>query len=99
VIEEALERAWGIISDQEPVEVQLRFAQAVASRVAETTWHPTQVVEWESDGALTWRATVSGTIEIRRWILSWGPDVEVLAPADLRAEVAELVAATSARYR
>ena len=99
MIEEALEQAWGIISDQEPVEVGLRFAPAVASRVAETTWHPTQVVQPEADGALTWRATVSGTIEIRSWILSWGPDVEVLAPAELRAEVAGLVAAAAARYR
>lgn len=99
LIEEALERAWGIISDQEPVEVRLRFAPAVAPRVAETTWHPTQAVEREADGALTWVATVSGSIEIRSWILSWGPDVEVLAPAGLRAEVADLVAAAAARYR
>ena len=25
-------------------------------------------------------ATVAGTIEVRLWILSWGDDVEVLAP-------------------
>jgi predicted DNA-binding transcriptional regulator YafY len=99
VIEEALERAWGIITDQEPVEVRLRFAPAVASRVAETTWHPTQAVEREAGGALTWRATVSGSIEIRSWILSWGPDVEILEPAELRAEVAALLAAASAQYR
>ena len=98
-IEEALERAWGIISDQESAEVLLRFAPAVAARVAETTWHPTQVVEREADGALRWRATVSGTIEIRSWILSWGPDVEVLSPAGLRAEVADLLATAADRYR
>ena len=74
----------------------LRFVPAVAPRVAETTWHPTQVVEREADGSLAWRATVSGTIEIRSWILSWGPDVEVLAPAALRAEVADLVARAAA---
>jgi proteasome accessory factor B len=99
VVEEALERAWGIIADQGDVEVVLRFGPAVASRVAETTWHPTQAVAREADGSLTWRATVSGTIEIRAWILSWGPDVEVLAPAALREEVAALLAAAAARYR
>jgi proteasome accessory factor B len=98
VIEEALERAWGIIADQGEVEVVLSFGPAVASRVAETTWHPTQAVAREADGSLTWRATVSGTIEIRAWILSWGPDVEVLAPPALREEVAGLVAAAAARY-
>ena len=75
------DRAWDIIADQEPVAVELRFTPSVANRVLEATWHPTQTVETEPDGSLRWRATVSGTIEIRLWILSWGDDVEVLAPA------------------
>jgi len=99
VIEEALEKAWGIIADQGAVEVELRFGPAVASRVAETTWHPTQTVRREPDGSLAWRATVSGTVEIRSWILSWGPDVEVVAPAALRDEVAGLLEAAAGRYR
>ncbi|MDA8237065.1 MAG: WYL domain-containing protein [Chloroflexi bacterium] len=99
VIEEALERAWGIIADQGDVEVTLRFAPSVAARVAETTWHPSQATEREADGSLLWRATVSGTIEIRAWILSWGPGVEVVGPPDLRAEVAGLLAVAAGRYR
>jgi len=99
VIEEALEQAWGIIADQGAAEVELRFAAPVASRVEETTWHSTQVIRREADGSLTWRATVSGTIEIRSWILSWGPDVEVVGPPALREEVARLTAAAADRYR
>ena len=83
-----LRPAWDIIADQPPVAVVLRFAPAVASRVMEATWHPTQTVKAEPDGSLRWRATVSGTIEIRLWILSWGADVEVLEPAALRDDVA-----------
>jgi proteasome accessory factor B len=85
----ALRPAWDIIADQPPVAVDLRFAPAVASRVMEATWHPTQTVKAEPDGSLRWRATVSGTIEIRLWILSWGADVEVLEPAALRNDVAD----------
>ena len=92
------ERAWDIIADQEPVEVQLRFAARVASRVREARWHPTERVAEESDGALTWRATVAGPIEIRLWILSWGDDVEVVAPASLRDDVAATHARAAARY-
>ncbi len=99
VIEDALANAWGIIADQDAAEVELRFSPSVASRVAETSWHPTQVVRRDADGSLTWRATVSGTVEIRSWILSWGPDVEVAAPAALRDEVAGLLAAAAGRYR
>jgi predicted DNA-binding transcriptional regulator YafY len=97
-IEAALDRAWGIVADQPVVEVVLRFAPSVASRVAETTWHPTQAAVRNADGSLTWRARVSGTFEIRPWILGWGADVEVLEPEALRAEIGGIVHAAAARY-
>ncbi len=98
-IEETFSRAWDIIADQPDVEVILRFSPAVAGRVAETRWHPSQALEPGDDGSLGWRARVSGTLEIRSWILGWGADVEVLAPAGLRDEVARILATGAARYR
>lgn len=77
-----------MIADQPEVEVVLRFSPEVAARVLETTWHPSQRVTRRADGWLGWRARVSGTLEIRLWILSWGADVEVLEPAALRDDVA-----------
>ncbi|HJW22582.1 MAG TPA: WYL domain-containing transcriptional regulator, partial [Candidatus Limnocylindrales bacterium] len=87
-LEAELRHGWDIIADQPPVEVRLRFSPAVADRVLETRWHPEQRTEREADGSLLWSTTVSGVIEIRLWILEWGDDVEVLGPADLRADVA-----------
>jgi proteasome accessory factor B len=84
----ALRAAWDIIADQAPVEIVLRFAPRVAARVLEATWHPSQTVARELDGSLRWSAVVSGTIEVRLWILAWGDDVEVLAPSSLRDDVA-----------
>jgi len=98
VIEGMFGLAWDIIADQEPVEVVLRFSPAVATRVREARWHPSQVVAEEPDGSLSWRATVAGTIEIRLWILQWGDDVEVLEPASLRDDVAATHARAAARY-
>ena len=98
VVQEGLGRAWGVITDQEEVEVALRFDAAVASLVTETTWHPTEQVTREAGGAVVWRARVPGTIEIRRWILEWGADVEVLAPPELRAEVAATYRKAAAKY-
>jgi proteasome accessory factor B len=94
----ALRPAWDIIADQAPAEIVLRFAARVAARVLEATWHPTQTVATEPDGSLLWRATVSGTIEIRLWVLSWGDDVEVLAPGALRLDVEATLRRASARY-
>jgi len=94
----ALRAAWDIIADQKPVDVVVRFAPRVASRVLEATWHPTQSVAPDADGSLQWRATVSGTIEIRLWILSWGDDVEVLSPPSLREDVADTLRRAATRY-
>jgi proteasome accessory factor B len=99
VIEGALRRAWDIIADQDPVRVVLRFAPSVAERVGETNWHPTQRLAGEADGAVRWSATVAGTIEIRLWILSWGDEVEVLEPAELRADVRATLERAAALYR
>jgi predicted DNA-binding transcriptional regulator YafY len=97
-LEAELGRGWDIIADQPPVEVTLRFSPAVADRVLETRWHPEQRTKRQPDGSLIWTTTVSGLIEIRLWILEWGDDVEVLGPADLRADVAARLRRAAARY-
>ncbi len=97
-IEQALRSAWDIIADQPRTEIALRFDPTVATRVAETTWHPDQRVTHDPDGGLTWRATVSGTIEIRLWILSWGDTVAVLEPAALRDDVAGTLRRAADQY-
>jgi len=97
-VEAQLRLAWDIIADQPPARIVLRFTPAVAARVEEATWHPTQKVEREPDGSLVWRATVAGTIEIRLWILSWGDDVEVLEPETLRKDVASTHRRAGERY-
>jgi predicted DNA-binding transcriptional regulator YafY len=98
VLERALQRAWDIIADQPPTTVVLRFAPSVATRVGETLWHPSQVLEPEPDGSVLFRVTVAGSIEIRLWILSWGDEVEVLGPDDLRADVAATHRRAMERY-
>ena len=98
-LERDLRRGWDIIADQPPTDIVLQFSPAVADRVLETTWHPLQRTERAEDGTLLWRSTVSGIIEIRLWILSWGEDVEVIEPADLRQQVREILERAVARYR
>ena len=97
-LEGALTRAWDIIADQPEVDVVLRFDPTVAPRVREASWHPSQRLEHGDDGSLIWRARVSGTLEIRLWILSWGADVEVIEPAELRDDVRATLTRAAARY-
>jgi predicted DNA-binding transcriptional regulator YafY len=91
-------RAWDVIADEDPVRVVVRFGPAVAARVSETRWHPSQELEPQPDGSLRWTATVAGTREVRSWILGWGPDAEVLEPARLRTEIAGMLRAAAEHY-
>jgi predicted DNA-binding transcriptional regulator YafY len=93
-----LRRAWDIIADQPATRVVLRFRPEVAGRVMEASWHPSQEVTELADGSLEWSATVAGTIEIRLWILSWGSDVEVVSPVELRDDVAATHRRAAAQY-
>jgi proteasome accessory factor B len=79
--------AWGVIDDT-AVEVRLRFSPAVAQRVKESLWHHSQRTHDTPDGGCELFVLVGGTREIRSWVLGWGADVEVLAPAALRDDVA-----------
>lgn len=82
-----LRDAWGIwYTDEEPVEVVLRFHPRVALRVRETRWHPSQQLEEQGDGYLLWRARVAEPQEMLPWVRGWGADVEVLEPAGFREE-------------
>lgn len=83
-----LSSAWGVwSSEEEPVEVQLKFSPTVAARVRETRWHRSEVVETLPDGSLLWRASIAEPQEMLPWIRGWGADCEVLAPDWLRKKL------------
>ncbi|MEO8468373.1 MAG: WYL domain-containing transcriptional regulator [Chloroflexota bacterium] len=97
-VERLMRGAWDIIADQPPTSVVVQFSAAVAGRVAETVWHPSQVFEAQPDGTLIWRATVSGSIEVRLWILSWGDDATVIEPPGLRSDIAATLRRAGSNY-
>lgn len=92
-----LSSAWGIIWGEGRA-VKLRFAPDVAWRVRESRWHPSQSIEDLDDGGCILTVTVAGLMEIGRWIRGWGDRVEVLAPADLRAELQREALALARMY-
>lgn len=93
-----LSRAWGVMDDAD-VAIHLSFNALAASRVRETLWHHTQRLEERPDGGCDLHLTVGGIREIMPWVLSWGADVEVLAPPELRHEVADHGRRLAERYR
>lgn len=90
--------AWGVMAGDVPDAVVLRFAATVAWRVKESIWHPSQRIDPCSDGSLLFTVTISQPREMAPWIRGWGPDVEVLAPAELRAQIAADLRQAAAQY-
>ncbi|MFZ5909627.1 MAG: CRISPR-associated helicase Cas3' [Chloroflexota bacterium] len=80
-----LANAWGIwYSENEPVDVILKFHPRVAQRVRETRWHRSEEEAELPDGSILWRARVAEWREMLPWIRGWGADCEVLEPEGLR---------------
>lgn len=72
--------------------VHLRFTGWSARMVSERRWHPSQQLNWKSkkQEVLDVYLELSSFEEIARWILSWGTQVEVIAPAQLREKIAQI---------
>ena len=80
---------FGISRGEKPIRAKLRFSPKVATYIKERSWHPTQHLCERADGSLQVELTTTGRTELVRWILSWMPEVRVLAPVDLRRRVVE----------
>ncbi len=99
-----LNTAWEIMYQtpgEELVEVKLRFIPAVTPRVRESYWHPSQKIEDDPDneGGCIFRVWIAHVLEIVPWVRQWGPQVEVIAPPDLRERIAREMKEAAAVYR
>ena len=78
--------ALGIFRGKE-TEVRIRFRPSAAPFIAEREWHETQELASENDGSVVLTMRVADTLELRRWVMSFGSEAEVLEPDSLRQEI------------
>lgn len=88
-----LAHSWGIIvePDQKPQEVKLLFSPKIANEVIKYKYHPSQRNRWVDNGWLEVSFGIASVTEMKNWILSWGADVLVLEPENLREELVQLL--------
>jgi proteasome accessory factor B len=91
------EGAFGLIGGA-LVHVRVRFAESVAPLIRRRLWHPSQKLRAVA-GGVELTMDVRGTTELVSWILGFGAKVEVLAPTELRAEIAREAEALALRHR
>jgi predicted DNA-binding transcriptional regulator YafY len=90
--------SYGIFAGRPKHKAVLRFTPERARWVADEVWHPDQEGLLLADGSYELRIPYADPRELLLDILKYGPDVEVLAPAALRREVAERLRAAATQY-
>lgn len=84
---EHIEKAFGIVRGDKVFRVRLLFSKNVSGYIKERVWHPDQRIVEKRDGCIELSFETAGWKELVRWVLSWQPDVKVLAPKRLRERV------------
>ena len=90
--------SFGIFTGEAKSWAVLRFNSARAQWVAEETWHPDQIGQWQGE-AYELQVPYADSRELVMDILKYGPDVEVVAPEELREQVASRLWEAAVQYR
>ena len=98
-LQAALESGYGIFSGTTTTWAQLQFSPARAPWVVTEQWHPQQKGSLEEDGSYRLEIPYTDDRELLMDILKYGAEVEVLAPAALRARVQTEISHMTTRYQ
>jgi len=91
-------KSFGVFRGEGDVHVKIRFSPRAARYVQEGTWHPSQKLTPQKDGSLLAEFDLDGTEEIKRWVLSFGKEAEVVGPEEFRSGIAEETRNVLARH-
>lgn len=87
------------IHGAEPIEVKLKFNKALIPLISETKIHPSMEIISKNEDEMVVTFTVYNTIELKNKILSFGANVEVISPLELREEIMEIITNVLAIYQ
>ncbi len=97
-LSKAVEAAYGIDLGKPSDHAVLRFSPKAAKRVALEEWHRDQTQRHHADGSLELTVPYRQTRELKMDVLRFGSEVEVVAPLQLRQEVAQDHAKAAQQY-
>jgi len=67
--------------------IRLKFAPSAAKYIREKLFHESQQLQTHDDDSVTLTLALRSLIEVRRWVLSWGSECEVLSPQELKDDI------------
>lgn len=98
-VEAEMDAGYGIYAGGSPQWARLRFTPQAAQWISHEQWHPEQRGRWLADGHYELELPYVDATELVMDVLRHGEQVEVLAPASLRAAVRQRLTAALRGYR
>lgn len=84
--EALLNKAFGLYWDNQ-FTTQIKFQASQARYIKERKWAEQQQINDLPDGSIILEMETSGSYDVKRWVLSFGSDAELLEPMNLRKEI------------
>ncbi len=84
---EAFQRTAFPVHGGQPQLVRIRFSRDQAPYVTERHWHDSQRFLPQDDGSVMMELQVGNLWEVKRWLLGWGADAEVVSPPELKQQM------------
>ncbi|HEX6537907.1 MAG TPA: transcriptional regulator [Candidatus Dormibacteraeota bacterium] len=97
-IDRVISTSWGVWQSERPDHVVLRFTAEGARLLAQMRVQPNAQLVELAEGGVEMRVDVASEVEMRPWVLGWGPLVTVSEPASLRDFVAGAATRVAALY-
>jgi len=93
-----INKAFGLLSNDNKIEVCLKFSEDVADWIKEQVWHDAQEIIENDDGSLCLKFPASDFRELKGEILKYGSSVKVIYPEELKNAVKEEIKKMQKNY-
>ncbi len=87
------------VHDNKTHHVAIRFSPFQSQWVREHQWHSSQQTEELKDGSLILKMQIGALDAVKRWVMRYGSEAEVLEPQELREMIKYELLATGKMYK
>ncbi|ADK16599.1 MULTISPECIES: helix-turn-helix transcriptional regulator [Clostridium] len=85
-LKEYLDKNWGIFMGDK-IKVVIKFSEKEAAFIKDTTWHIHQHIDQLEGGKILFTIYLNELEDIKKWVLSFGKDAEIIEPIELRKDI------------
>lgn len=87
-LKECLDDSWKTFKGEQ-ISIRVKFSKNIGRLVKKNEWNLNQEIKCNSSGDIVFKARINELKEIKKWILGFGSQAEILEPIELRNEIKE----------